>query len=216
MATICFIWWNFCLWPENNIWNFESLVRHSDMGILRSGGVFVIRQYGWLVMKITKQIVVSSCVSWKNEHQTFPSLLAFLASHEAVLVLWYMCLVQLIIISFFFVSSIYFQRQPFICISFFDVWYNIVDRNTWEISFFILNCLRFVHTDRNFRKKAVNWEQVGYLYRLDTAYHCLNHMEGRPSNCKGIPQVSKTILFAWFYWELCLAKLITLTLIITF
>ena len=107
MATICFIWWNFCLWPENNIWNFESLVRHSDMGILRSGGVFVIRQYGWLVMKTTKQIVFSSCVSWKNEHQTFPSLLAFLASHEAVLVLWYMCLVQLIIISFFFFCIIH-------------------------------------------------------------------------------------------------------------
>ena len=81
--------------------SFESLVRHSDMGILWSGCVFVIHQCGWLVMKSTKPIVVNSYVCWKNEHQTFLSLPAFLASQEAVLVLWYMCLVQLTIIIFF-------------------------------------------------------------------------------------------------------------------
>ena len=36
-------------------------------------------------------------------------------------------------------------------------------------NFFILNCLRFVPTDRNSRKRAVNWEQVWHLYRPDTA-----------------------------------------------
>ena len=81
--------------------SFESLVRHSDMGILWGGCVFVIHQCGWLVMKATKPIVVNSYVCWKNEHQTFLSLPAFLASQEAVLVLWYMCLVQLTIIIFF-------------------------------------------------------------------------------------------------------------------
>ena len=81
--------------------SFESLVRHSDMGILWRGCVFVIHQCGWLVMKATKPIVVNSYVYWKNEHQTFLSLPAFLASQEAVLVLWYMCLVQLTIIIFF-------------------------------------------------------------------------------------------------------------------
>ena len=60
--------------------SFESLVRHSDMGILWSGCVFVIHQCGWLVMKATKPIVVNSYVCWKNEHQTFLSLPAFLAS----------------------------------------------------------------------------------------------------------------------------------------
>ena len=106
--------------------SFESLVRHSDMGILWRGCVFVIHQCGWLVMKATKPIVVNSYACWKNEHQTFLSLPAFLASQEAVLVLWYMCLVQLTIIIFFCVCvwSSYFQlqRRPFICISFFDVW----------------------------------------------------------------------------------------------
>ena len=106
--------------------SFESLVRHSDMGILWNGCVFVIHQCGWLVMKATKPIVVNSYVCWKNEHQTFLSLPAFLASQEAVLVLWYMCLVQLTIIIFLCVCvwSSYFQlqRRPFICISFFDVW----------------------------------------------------------------------------------------------
>ena len=72
------------------------------MGILWRGCVFVIPQCGWLVMKATKPIVVSSYVCWKNEHQAILSLPAFLASQEAVLALWYMCLVQLIIISFFF------------------------------------------------------------------------------------------------------------------
>ena len=80
--------------------SFESLVRHSDMGILWRGCVFVIHQCGWLVMKATKPIVVNSYACWKNEHQTFLSLPAFLASQEAVLVLWYMCLVQLTIIIF--------------------------------------------------------------------------------------------------------------------
>ena len=36
-------------------------------------------------------------------------------------------------------------------------------------NFFILNCLRFVPTDRNSRKRAVNWEQVWHLYRPETA-----------------------------------------------
>ena len=72
------------------------------MGILWSGCVFVIPQCGWLVMKAEKPIIVSSYVCWKNEHQAILSLPAFLASQEAVLALWYMCLVQLIIISFFF------------------------------------------------------------------------------------------------------------------
>ena len=82
--------------------SLKSLVRQSDMGILWRGCVFVIPQCGWLVMKATKPIVVSSYVCWKNEHQAILSLPAFLASQEAVLALWYMCLVQLIIISFFF------------------------------------------------------------------------------------------------------------------
>ena len=111
--------------------SFESLVRHSDIWILWSGCVFVIHQCGWLVMKATKPIIGNSYVCWKNEHQTFLSLPAFLASQEAVLVLWYMCLVQLTIIIFFLcvcVWSSYFFIYIYI---FFPAPFSMFDKMSW-------------------------------------------------------------------------------------
>ena len=221
MAIICFIWRNFCLWQKQKISgisksSFESLVRQSDMGILWSGCVFVIPQCGWLVMKAEKPIIVSSYVCWKNEHQAILSLPAFLASQEAVLALWYMWLVQLIIISFFFGMIQLFSTSAVYLYILFRCLIKCHGQKYLRNNFFILNCLRFVPTDRNSRKRAVNWEQVGHLYRPDIARHCHSHVEGRPSKCKGIPQVFKVILSAWFYWELCLPKLVGLTVTIIF
>ena len=122
-------------------------------------------------MKATKPIVVNSYVCWKNEHQTFLSLPAFLASSSLGVMIYVsrsvnyhhfffcVCVIQLFSIA---TSAIYLYIL-FRCLI------KCRGQKYLRNNFFILNCLRFVPTDRNSRKRAVNWEQVWHLYRPDTA-----------------------------------------------